>query len=107
MSWEYPGSGYISADNCVVMIERRQAGSTEWKHIHTTRPGEAEYTDNNLEPATRYYYRIRSRYDYGFTTDYFLLLLVNQNIQSFYLIPTSMLELFLILRYSSNGLKML
>jgi len=71
MSWEYPGSGYISADNCVVMIERRQAGSTEWKHIHTTRPGETEYTDNNLEPATRYYYRIRSRYDYGFTTDYF------------------------------------
>ncbi|HZK26998.1 MAG TPA: S-layer homology domain-containing protein [Thermoclostridium sp.] len=71
MSWEYPGSGYISADNSIVMIERRLAGSTEWKQIHTTRPGETEFTDNNLEPGTRYYYRIRSRYDYGFTTDYF------------------------------------
>lgn len=71
LSWEYPGSGYISADNSMVLIERREAGSTEWVQIHTTRPGETEYTDNNLNPGTRYYYRIRSRYDNGFTTDYF------------------------------------
>lgn len=71
LSWDYPGSGYISADNCVVLIERREAGSTRWEQIHTTRPGETEYTDNYLTPGTRYYYRIRSRYDGGFITDYF------------------------------------
>jgi len=71
LSWEYPGESYISPDNSVVLIERREGGSNKWEEIHTTRPGETEYTDNNLTPGTRYYYRIRSRYDGGFTTEYF------------------------------------
>ena len=71
LSWEYPGESYISPDNSVVLIERREAGSNQWEEIHTTRPGETEYTDNDLTPGTKYYYRIRSRYDSGFITEYF------------------------------------
>jgi hypothetical protein len=71
LTWEYPGSAYIEADNCRVMIERRESGDTTWEQIHITRPGETEYTDDGLTPGTRYYYRIRSRYDDDFTTEYF------------------------------------
>lgn len=71
LTWEYPNQAYISPDNSVVIIERREAGSAQWDEIHTTRPGETEYVDNDLTPGTRYYYRIRSRYDGGFITDYF------------------------------------
>lgn len=71
LSWSYPGSGYIKPDNSVVIIERRESGAEFWEVIHTTKPGETEYTDNGLKPATRYYYRIRSRYSDDFITDYF------------------------------------
>lgn len=71
LSWDYPGDSYVSPDNSVVIIERREAGSSQWVQIHTTRPGETEFTDNDLIPGTKYYYRIKSRYDGGFTTDYF------------------------------------
>jgi len=71
LTWDYPGSSYIKADNCRVMIERREAGDTTWEQIHITHPGETEYTDNGLAPGTKYYYRIRSRYDDDFTTEYF------------------------------------
>ncbi|AGC67135.1 S-layer domain-containing protein [Thermoclostridium stercorarium subsp. stercorarium DSM 8532] len=70
LSWKYPGDSYISPTNSVVIIERREAGSSKWEEIHTTRPGETEYTDNDLTPGTRYYYRIKARYDGGFTTEY-------------------------------------
>jgi len=70
LSWKYPGDSYISPTNSVVIIERREAGSLHWEEIHTTRPGETEYTDNDLIPGTRYYYRIKARYDGGFTTEY-------------------------------------
>lgn len=70
LSWKYPGEGYISADNSVVIIERREASSSQWEEIHTTRPGQTEYTDNDLIPGTKYYYRIKGRYDGGFTTEY-------------------------------------
>ncbi len=69
--WSYPGSGYITPDNSRVLIERRETGLTYWEHIHTTRPGETEYTDSGLNPGTRYFYRIRSCYSDSFTTDYF------------------------------------
>ncbi|NLY18081.1 MAG: S-layer protein [Clostridiaceae bacterium] len=71
LSWAYPGSGYIKPDNSVVIIERRESGHDLWEVIHTTKPGETEYTDNDLKPGTRYYYRIRSRFDDDFVTDYF------------------------------------
>jgi fibronectin type 3 domain-containing protein len=71
LTWGYPGSSYIRADNSRVIIERREAGDTTWEQIHITRPGETEYTDDGLTPGTRYYYRIRSRYDDDFTTEYF------------------------------------
>lgn len=71
LSWSYPGSGYISPDNSRVLIERREGSSIVWEQIHITRPGETEYTDSGLTPGTRYYYRIRSRYNDGFTTEYF------------------------------------
>lgn len=71
LTWDYPGSGYIRADNCRVIIERREAGVSTWEQIHITRPGETEYTDDGLTPGTRYYYRIRSQYDDDFTTEYF------------------------------------
>lgn len=71
LAWQYPGSSYVSPANSVVLIERRQAGNLFWEQIHTTHPGETEYTDNGLESGTRYVYRIRSRFDDGFTTDYF------------------------------------
>lgn len=71
LSWGYPGSGNISPDNSRVMIERRETSATDWEQIHITRPGETEYTDSGLTPGTRYYYRIRSRYNDDFTTEYF------------------------------------
>ncbi|HEY8500179.1 MAG TPA: S-layer homology domain-containing protein, partial [Clostridia bacterium] len=71
LKWNYPGSPYVKADNCRVIIERREAEDTTWEQIHITRPGETEYTDDGLKPGTKYYYRIRSRYDDDFTTDYF------------------------------------
>jgi hypothetical protein len=71
LTWDYPGSAYIRADNCRVIIERREAGGTTWEQIHITRPGETEFTDDGLKPGTRYYYRIRARYDDDFTTEYF------------------------------------
>lgn len=71
LSWSYPGNGYITPGNSCVLIERREASSLNWELIHTTEPGETEYTDSGLEPGTRYYYRIRSRYNDDFTTDYF------------------------------------
>ena len=70
LSWKYPGEGYISADNSLVIIERREAQAASGKRIHTTRPGQTEYTDNDLIPGTKYYYRIKGRYDGGFTTEY-------------------------------------
>lgn len=71
LSWGYPGSGYIKPDNNNVLIERREAGSEEWELIYITEKGETEYTDSNLKPGTRYYYRILSRYNDSFMTDYF------------------------------------
>lgn len=71
LSWNYPGDSYISPDNSVVLIERKEAGSSKWEEIYTTKPGETEYTDNNLTPGTKYYYRIRARYEGGFITEYF------------------------------------
>jgi len=70
LSWEYPNQTYVLPENSVVIIERKKSGSTRWEEIHTSRPGETEYTDNDLEPGTTYYYRIKARYDGGFTTDY-------------------------------------
>lgn len=70
LSWSYPGDGYVKPDSSVVLIERRAAGTLQWEQIHTTRPGETEYTDNGLDPGIRYYYRIRARYPGGFITDY-------------------------------------
>lgn len=71
LSWGYPGSGYITPDNSRVLIERREAGKLKWEQVHVTYPGDTEYTDNDLKPGTRYYYRIRSRYNNDFITDYF------------------------------------
>jgi hypothetical protein len=71
LEWEYPGTGRISPDNSIVLIERRESGSLYWQQIHVTKPGVTEYTDSNLKPGTRYYYRIRSRYNNDFTTEYF------------------------------------
>jgi hypothetical protein len=39
LTWGYPGSSYIRADNSRVIIERREAGDTTWEQIHITRPG--------------------------------------------------------------------
>ncbi len=69
--WGYPGSGYVKPDNSCVLIERREGGTSAWEEIHITRPGETEYTDGGLQPGTKYYYRIRSRYNDTFTTEYF------------------------------------
>lgn len=71
LSWTYPGSGYIKPDNSVVIIERRESGADLWEVVHTTKPGETEYTDRGLKPGTRYFYRIRSRFSDEFITDYF------------------------------------
>jgi fibronectin type 3 domain-containing protein len=71
LAWSYPGSGYLSADNSTVLIERRKAGNLLWEQIHACRPGDTEYTDNGLEPGALYHYRIRSRYTGGFITEYF------------------------------------
>lgn len=71
LSWSYPGSGYIKPDNNVVIIERKESDNDLWEFIHTTKSGETEYTDCGLKPGTKYYYRIRSRYNDGFITDYF------------------------------------
>lgn len=71
LAWTYPGDSYITPDNSTVMIERRVAGNLLWEQIHTCRPGETEYTDNGLESGVLYHYRIRSRFNEGFITEYF------------------------------------
>lgn len=70
LTWQYPGSGSVSPASSVVLIERRKSGNLFWEQIHTSYSGETEYTDSGLEPGTRYHYRIRTRHDGGFTTDY-------------------------------------
>lgn len=70
LAWEYPDGSHLLPDNSAVIIERREADSSDWTEIYTTRSGATEYTDNDLKPGTRYYYRIKARYDGGFTTDY-------------------------------------
>jgi hypothetical protein len=71
LSWDYPGSSYIKPDNSNVIIERMESGTNLWEVVHTTKAAETEYTDGGLKPGTRYYYRIRSRYNDDFITDYF------------------------------------
>ncbi len=41
-------------------VERRTGSSASYQKIHTTGASETTYTDNNLQPSTNYYYRVRA-----------------------------------------------
>ncbi len=65
LTWSYLNTVPTDAKT---IIERRKSGSSSWKRIGIVDASITNYTDLNLEPDTKYYYRLRSKQD-TFTSD--------------------------------------
>ena len=63
LEWEYPLLPVKREPNYHILIERRESNISSWDEIAELPVTETNFRDDTIDPDTRYYYRIRIRYD--------------------------------------------
>ena len=63
LEWEYPVLPVKREPGYHLLIERSENSQTSWSVIAELPITEITFRDNTVEPDTRYYYRVRVRYD--------------------------------------------